>query len=66
MQGAHTSSVLFYTQDTNIVPKIRQNPCIDDLLDGPPVVDARGDKLVLSLETLGAHCVQKTPKFSLV
>ena len=60
------SSLLFDTQDTNLVHKINQNPCINNLVDGPLAIDARRDQLVLSLEALGAHCVQEAFKFSFV
>jgi len=59
-------SILFDTQDANLVREINQNSCPNNLFDGPSAVHARRDELVLSLETLRAHRVQKTSKFSLV
>jgi hypothetical protein len=58
--------VLFDTQGANFVRKIDQDSCIDNFLDGPFAVDTRRDKLVLSLEPLGAHGVQKASNFFLV
>lgn len=52
LRGAGAFSVLFDTQDTNFVREIDQNTRIDNIVDGPPAVDARRDKLALSFETL--------------
>ena len=57
---------LFNTQDANFVCKIRKKSRVDDIIKGPFAIDARRNKLVLSLETLRSHCVYKALNFSLV
>lgn len=58
--------VLLNAQDTDFIREINQNPRIYDICNGPLAVDARRDKLVLSLETLGAHGVDEALNFALV
>jgi hypothetical protein len=66
MQREYTLDILFNTQNANLVCEINQKSCIDNLLDGPFAVDARRNQLVLGIETLRTHCVEKAFDFSLI
>lgn len=66
MHLAYAFGILFNAQDTDLIREIGQNSCVYNISDGPLAVDARGDKLVLSLEALGAHCVDEALDFALV
>ena len=66
MQRKYTLDALFDTQNANLVSKISQESCIDNLLDGPSAVDTRRNQLVLGLEALRTHCIEKALDFPLV
>ena len=66
MEESLTFDALFNTQDANLVCEIRKNSGVDDIIKGPSAVDARRNKLVLRLQTLRTHCVDKAFDFSFV